>query len=190
MGGTGSDSSDAPSSSACSSSQPLCSAPAAVPSARKDSQRFNSNTLINGEWQQTKQIDAGPCNACNKPTKGQRAIYPTLASTNLPSFLVDPCFPCAKDTTKKPAELEHACTGIVVCTPFSSATHQHSAHHLAVELKATTGPAGTERNKPVHDGAMQSSCRPSSRSISSMDAAALPLSIFLQSPNTNTSFWL
>jgi len=67
--------------------------------------------------------------------------------------------------------------------PFSSPTHQHSAHHPSRHPTKGNYRAGTEKTQA---GARwsQSSCRPSS--ISSIDSAALPLSIFLQNPNTNT----
>jgi len=163
MGGTAG---HAPSSSACSSSQPLCSAPAAVPSASK--QGFTAiqlKILINGDG-----VAAAKRNRCRSmqsdgvamhatsQNKGGKAIYPTLASTNLPSFLVDPCFLCAKDTTKKPAELEHACTGIVVSLSvlFSYTSTQCTLHTISpcIQLKGNYR-AGTQKetSRCVHIGA-------------------------------------
>jgi hypothetical protein len=40
-------------------------------------------------------------NTSTESSKGELSVYPTLASANLPSFLVDPCFLCAKYRKKE-----------------------------------------------------------------------------------------
>lgn len=116
--------SKSPSSSACSSSQPPCSAPAAVRSARIHS---DPSVIMHICREKTEQNAGLPMHVGVYEKQEQwwnatrAAIYPTLASANLPSFLVDPCFLCAKYTTNQRG------TSIRGYTTHAIVLQQHSA---------------------------------------------------------------